>query len=158
MNYPIFYFTVFLVKISIVLQNRRITGIASPKWQIAHWTYLSLLLCLWPICVFLNVFTCRPIATAFTLQAFAKVQDPRTIKCLNTNAVSLSTRSLHNITDGIMLPVPLIIIWRLQMPMPRKIRLMLLFCMGLLSSIASIVRNYLIDGPDLDASCESLLP
>ncbi|KAM0797128.1 hypothetical protein BDR22DRAFT_824635 [Usnea florida] len=30
------------------------------------------------------------------------------------------------------------------MPMPRKIRLMLLLCMGLLSFIASIGRNYLI--------------
>ena len=130
------------------------TGIASPKWQIAHWTYLALLLCLWPICVFLNVFTCRPIATAFTLQAVAKVQDPRTIKCLNTNSISLTTRSLHIITDWLLLPVPLIIIWRLQMPVPRKLRLMLVFCVGLLSSVASIVRNFLITGPDLDISCE----
>lgn len=153
--FPVFYFTVFLIKISIVLQNRRITGMTSKRWQIAHWTYLALLLCLSPICVFLNVFTCKPFATAFTLQAIAKVQDPRTIKCLNTEAISLSTRYLHIITDWLLLPVPLIIIWRLQMPFPRKIRLMLVFCVGFVSSVASIVRNALVSRATLDITCKS---
>lgn len=35
---------------------------------------------------------------------------------------------------------------------------MLVFCVGLLSSIASIVRNYLITGPDVDLTCEFFVP
>lgn len=157
-DYPIFYFTVFLVKISIVLANRRITGMTSKKWQIAHWTYLALLMSILPICVFLNIFTCLPVATSFTLQAIAKVPDPRTIKCLNLNSVSLATRILHIITDWLLLPVPIIIIWRLQMPVSRKIRLMLVFCVGVISSIASVMRNILISRATLDLTCTSLNP
>lgn len=153
--FPVFYFTVFLVKISIVLQNRRITGMTSKRWQTAHWTYLALLLCLFPICVSLNIFTCKPFATGFTLQAIAKVQDPRKIKCLNADAISLSTRYFHIVTDWLLLPVPLIIIWRLQMPLPRKIRLMLVFLVGLVSSFASIVRNVLVSETKLDYTCKS---
>ena len=59
--------------------------------------------------------SCRPIATAFTLQGIAKIQYFRTMKCLNnTNAVSFSTRSLHIFTGWLIPPVPVIIIWRLQ--------------------------------------------
>lgn len=143
--FPIFYFTVFCVKISITLANRRITGMTSNKWQIAHWTYLALLICIMPICVFLNIFPCSPIATYFTLQSIAEVADPKTIKCLDQNAISLATRYLHIITDWLLLPVPLIIIWRLQMPVSRKVRLMLVFCVGLISSVASIIRNVLTE-------------
>lgn len=128
----------------------------SKKWQIAHWTYLALLICIMPICVFLNIFPCSPIATYFTLQSIAEVADPKTIKCLDQNAISLATRYLHIVTDWLLLPVPLIIIWRLQMPVSRKVRLMLVFCVGLISSIASIIRNVLTERltTDIDITCK----
>ena len=154
--YPIFYFTVFCVKISITLANRRITGMTSKNWQIAHWTYLILLVSLMAICVFLNIFPCSPIATYFTLQSIAEVPDPTTIKCLNQNAISLATRICHIVTDWLLLPVPLIIIWRLQMPFSRKIRLMLVFCVGFISSLASIIRCVLVEErtSDIDITCK----
>lgn len=157
-NFSIFYATVFLIKISIALANRRITGMTSKRWQIAHWIYLALLMSILPICVLLNLFPCSPIAVSFTLQAIAKVPDPRTIKCLDTDAISLATRSLHIVTDLLLLPVPIIIVWRLQMRLSRKVRLMLVFCVGIVSSIASIMRNILTSRIASDLTCTYLLP
>lgn len=155
---PLFYFTVFCVKISIALANRRITVMASKSWQMAHWIYLARLGCLMPICVLLNIFLCSPIATYFTLQSMARVPDRNTIRCLDQDAISLATRYLHIVTDWLLLPVPLIIIYRLQMPLGKKVRLMLVFCLGFISSVASIVRNVLVTRQIslFDVTCELL--
>ena len=157
--FPIFYFRVFCVKISITLANRRITGMTSKRWQIAHWMYLALLITIMPISVFLNVFPCSLIATYFTLQSIAAVPHPRTTKCLDQNAISLATRILHIVTDWLLLAVPLIIIWRLQMPLSRKLRLMLVFTVGIVSSVATIIRNVLTqrltNGATADSTCKS---
>lgn len=155
---PILFFTVFLVKISIVLTNRKITGVTSKKWQITHWLYLALLMTILPICVFLYIFVCSPVIASFSIRAFAKLPDPRTVKCLNIYSIILATRFLHIITDWLMLPVPLIIIWRLRMPVSRKIRPMLVFCIGVVSSIASIMRSVLIFQAHPDFTCTSLFP
>lgn len=151
---PIFYFTVFCIKISIVLQNRRITGMTSRSWQIAHYTYLALLLCLMLISVFLNIFACSPIATLFSLQAIARVANPRSIKCLNDHTLSLATRTMHIVTDWLLLPVPLIILYRLRMPWKKKLRVGFIFCLGLISSIATIVRNVLSTQVTTDPTCK----
>ena len=129
----------------------------SRNWQIAHWIYLALLLILLPTCVLLGTFRCSPISTGFTLQAIARVPGSKAIKYLNVGAINTATRSLHIITDWLLLPVPIIIIWQLQMRLSQKIRLMLVFCLGVISSIASIMRNVLISRVTLDTNCMSLI-
>lgn len=129
----------------------------SEKWQIAHRTYLALLIILFLICVFLNTLTCIPLTAQYSLQAIAKISKPRaTIKCLNINAVSLATRNLHIISDLLLIPVPLIIIWRTQMKIWKKLRIMSVFGIGLISSAASIVRNVLTSRQILDLTCKSI--
>ena len=137
-----------------MLANKRITGMASKNWQITHWIYLILFMILLPICVFLFIFSCSPVAAMFTLQAIAK---HKTIKCLNVDAISTGLRSLHVITDLLLLPIPIIIIWQLQMRLFQKIRLMLVFCVGLISSIASIIA-LITDSATFDFTCMSLIP
>lgn len=126
----------------------------SKKWQYAHWTYLALLICLLPICVCLNAFQCQPVAAEYSFKAVAQVADPRTIKCLNGDKIGLATRCLHIITDWLLIPVPLIIIWRTQMKLSKKLRLMSVFAVGVVSSIASIMRNVLVVAPTPDVTCE----
>ncbi|KAL9119287.1 MAG: hypothetical protein Q9187_004162, partial [Circinaria calcarea] len=94
--------------------------------------------------MFLNMFSCSPIAAAYTLQSIGSLADPRTIKCLDRGGISLATRTVHIVTDWLLLPVPLIIIFRLQLPLKKKLRLAFVFCIGLVSSIASVVRNFLV--------------
>lgn len=108
-----------------------------------------------PLTVLLNVFVCSPIPTHYNILAIARVKDPHSIKCIDENALGLSTRALHIITDWFLLPVPITIIWRLQMPLTRKIRLILIFCVGFISSVASIMRNVLIERLGGDLTCKS---
>ena len=65
------------------------------------------------------------------------------ISCPDQIVIILAIRIYHIVTDWLILPVPLIIIWRLQMPLYRKLRLMRVFCVGYLSSLASIIGNVL---------------
>lgn len=127
----------------------------SRKWKIAHWIYLIILVCLLLFCTLINFFICSTIQTSFTLQSWAEVSDPHSIKCLDQKAIGFATRALHIITDWFLLPVPLIIIWRLQMPLSRKIRLMVVFSIGVVSSVASIVRNVLTERIGSDITSES---
>ena len=129
----------------------------SRSWKIAHWFYLALLACLMPICVFLNMFPCSPVASNYTLRSIASLPDPRVVKCLNLKAVSLTTRTLHIVTDWLLVPVPLIIIYRLQMPLKKKLRLGFVFSVGIISSVAAIVRNVLINRVTTDLTCKSIL-
>ena len=125
----------------------------SRRWQIAHYTYLALLFCLLIVGIFTSVCACRPILAGFKLQAVADVSDPRTIKCANSTQLSLATRTAHILTDWLLLPVPIIIIWRLQMPLSKKIRFMMAFCLGLVSSVATVVRNVLTTRQNADLTC-----
>ena len=136
-------FTVFTVKISIVLQNRRITGLTSKLWQIVHWTYLFTFITLLPLLTFLTALPCKPIAALYSLEAIGQMADPANIKCLELGNIELAARILHAVTDWLLVPIPLIIIWQLQMPLGRKIRIMFVFCLGLTSSVATIARTAL---------------
>lgn len=102
----------------------------------------------------LNAFQCQPVAAEYSFKAIAQVADARTIKCLDSDKISLATRSLHIITDWLLIPVPLIIIWRMQMQLSKKLRLMSVFVVGLISSIASMMRNVFIVAPTLDVTSE----
>lgn len=88
------------------------------------------------------------------LQAIAEVPDPRTIKCLDASAVYTATRVLHILTDWFLLPIPLIIIWQLKMSLGRKIRLMSIFSVGFISTVASIVAFVLNSRLGPDVTCE----
>ena len=151
--FPLFYWIVFWAKISIVLQNRRITGISSAKWQIAHYTYLGFLVPLGIVCVCLNTFGCKPLAVHYTLQSAAELPSVASEKCLPSIKVSNWTRGIHIVTDWLLVPVPFIIIYRLRMPWTQRLRLMFVFSLGLTSSIASIVRNTQIYHDSLDSMC-----
>ena len=114
----------------------------SKRWQITHWISLALLITIMPICIFLNTFPCLPIAALYNLQA---IPDAPVIKCLDLNKISLATRILHIVTDWLLIPIPIIVIWQLQMSLSKKIRLMLVFVIGVMSSIAGIIRNVLTE-------------
>ncbi|KAF2197446.1 hypothetical protein GQ43DRAFT_381003 [Delitschia confertaspora ATCC 74209] len=141
---PLFYFCVFSVKLSIALANKRITGLASERWIIVHWVFISLFLVLLPITVFLQAFQCLPIPARYSLIYIGSMADPHQLKCLNTTAISLSTRILHILTDVALLCVPIIIVLRLRIPKRKKARLTCIFAFGGMSTVASILRNRII--------------
>jgi len=148
---PIFYFAVFTVKTSIALANGRITGLQSQKWTIAYWISLFIVLGLLISTVTVNIFQCNPVRPFFSIIALGKMEDPADLKCIDINAVSLSFRALHICTDWMLLSVPIIIIYRLNVSVTIKLRLAFVFGIGAMSSIATIVRETIIfnDNPDV---------
>jgi len=141
---PLFYFNVFCIKLSVAFANRRITGLASRNWTITHWVFITLFLVLLPLTVSLQAFQCLPVDVRYSLIAIGKLTDPKQIKCLDASAVSLSTRVLHIVTDLALLCVPIVILARLRMPFWNKMRIISLFALGAISTLASILRNIAI--------------
>ncbi|PQE30516.1 integral membrane protein [Rutstroemia sp. NJR-2017a WRK4] len=142
---PLFYFTVFCVKLSISLANKRLTGLASRTWSYIHIGFITTFLCLLPITTFLNMFQCLPVPAGYSLWYIGAIPDPKTtMVCLNRVAISYATRILHILTDVALLCVPITIVIRLRMPRAKKYRLIAIFAVGGMSTLASILRNVFI--------------
>lgn len=76
-----------LIKISMTLFNRRLTGLTSPRWQVVHYAFLALLVVWFFITLFINIFQCQPVTAFFNFSL--KVHTP-TYHCLNTNTINYS--------------------------------------------------------------------
>jgi hypothetical protein len=76
-------------------------------------------------CTFLLIFACKPES---------KQYDPTVIDghCLDTAAILISTAVLNTLSDALMLVLPQLVIWELNMPMKRKIGLSAAFIVALL--------------------------
>ncbi|KAI2626748.1 hypothetical protein GGR54DRAFT_483420 [Hypoxylon sp. NC1633] len=95
-----------------------------------------------PITVFLQTFKCQPVSVFYSLISIGSLSDPHQLKCLSgIDAISLSTRILHILTDVSLLCVPIIIMIRVQIPMRKKARIIAIFALGGMSTLASILRN-----------------
>ena len=146
-----------MIKISITLFNRRLTGLTSQRWMMAHYTMLFLLVVYTITVLFLEIFKCSPPASQFSMIRVGQVEDR--LKCLSFNKVGISLSAVHVTFDFALLSVPLIILYKIKMDRSKKIRLAILFSVGLMSCIASAMRHHVqvrAQGrPDL--TCESSL-
>ncbi|CRG87381.1 hypothetical protein PISL3812_04398 [Talaromyces islandicus] len=155
---PLFYFSVFSIKLSIALGNKRITRMLfSRTWEAIHWTFIGTFVCLLLITTFLNMFQCLPVPASYDLAYSGAMLNPHDIRCLNRNAISISTRVLHIVSDVALLCVPIIIVAQLQMPKAKKYRVSAVFAIGGMSTIASIVRNVMILKKMVDFTWEAYL-
>ncbi len=135
----LFYCTVGMIKVSITLFNRRLTGLTSRRWSIAHYTFLSLLLAYIVVSVFLQIFKCNPPAKQYSMITFGQVRGP--ITCMNRHTVGITLSALHVAFDFALLAVPLIVLYHVQLSWSKKLRLGLLFSIGSVSCIASVMRH-----------------
>lgn len=138
---PLFYFCVFCIKLSVAFANRRITGLASKRWMRIHWAFIGLFLVLLPLTVCLQAFQCVPVPTRYSFIDMGRITEPGQLRCIDATSVSISTRVLHIVTDVALISVPIVILLRLHMPAKKKARLIFIFALGGMSTIASILRN-----------------
>lgn len=132
--------TVGLVKISITLFNRRLTGLTSSRWMIAHNIFLCLLVCYLIIAVCLDVFTCiHPVGIQFDLLHYGSLKTPP--KCINPNGVGIALSVIHITFDFALLSVPLIILSKIKMSTAKKLRVGFLFSVGSISCVGSVMRQ-----------------
>ena len=147
-----FWITVGLINISITLFNRRLTGLTSRSWMIAHNIFLVLIVGYILSATFSTIFACRPFVGFSLIKAGQLAEAP---KCLNQNTFGTALSALHSTFDFALLTVPLITLYQIQMSMPKKLRLMFLFSIGSASCIGSVMRSVIQKQADPDITWAS---
>lgn len=137
----IFYISVTLIKISIALFNRRLTGLTSSRWMIAHNIFLCLLVIYLVLGILLNVLVCSPAGVQYDAIRYGSL--PEKPRCLNQNSMTISLSIVHIIFDFALLSVPLIVLSQIQMNIAKKLRIGFLFSVGSISCIGSVMRQVL---------------
>lgn len=129
-----------LIKVSIVFFNRRLTGLTSCKWMIAHYVFLALVVGFMITALFAELFQCTgPVNLKFS--ALARGRHPTATKCRNGNQLGYGLAIIHSTFDFALLTVPLILLYQMRMSTGKKIRLAFLFSIGSLSCIGSVMRQ-----------------
>ncbi|KAF6217939.1 hypothetical protein HO133_006351 [Letharia lupina] len=136
----VFWMAVGLIKVSIVFFNRRLTGLTSHRWMIAHYVFLALIVGFMITALFTELFQCTgPVDLKFSLIALGR--HPTGNKCLNGNKLGYGLAIIHSTFDFALLTVPLIVLYQMRMSTGKKIRLGFLFSIGSLSCIGSVMRQ-----------------
>jgi hypothetical protein len=138
---------------SITMFNMRLTGLTSHKWKIAHWTFFGLLVVYTLAALFMNIFQCNPPKANFDTIAAGKL-DSRP-KCLSENQLGSSLSSMHVIMDFCLLAIPIIVLWKVQMPWATKSRFFFVFGVGAISCIGSVLRQIEQANLKSDLSCQN---
>lgn len=129
-----------LIKVSIVYFNRRLTGLTSFRWMVAHYVFLALVVGFMITALFSELFQCTgPVDLKFSV--LARGRHPTNNKCRNGNKLGYGLAIIHSTFDFALLTVPLILLYQMRMSTGKKIRLAFLFSIGSLSCIGSVMRQ-----------------
>ena len=150
----LFYVAAGLVKISICLFNRRLTGLISRRWMICHNTLLGLICCFILGAVFVEVFKCSPPLKQWGLLGFGRPRNAPS-HCLKVKDYALPLNILHIIFDFALLSVPVIVLSKMKMSTSKRVRLLFLFSIGSVSCIGSIMRQVVSMQKSTDMTCET---
>ncbi|KAM0803469.1 hypothetical protein BDR22DRAFT_970763 [Usnea florida] len=126
---------IFFVKLSILLQYLQIF-VPLKSRNALYWTSHALIwtnFVFYLISVCLVLFGCKPIAKAW---------NPLITNghCIDTLATDTAAGAINSLSDIVILVLPQVSIWRLQMALRRKIQISALFFIGLFACVCSIVR------------------
>jgi hypothetical protein len=114
------------VKVAILIEWARIFA---PRTRNAFWwlchTVLALNVVWYTIATIVEALQCTPPS---------KIWDPTVLEgsCLNTRTVEVVSSSINVVSDFVILIAPQPIIWRLQLPLRKKIGVAMIFAVGLL--------------------------
>ena len=151
-----FFVALGFIKLSIVCFNMRLTGISSKRWMYAHWTFFGILIIYILCAILLVTFACSPATAGFNTIAEGKLDKPP--KCLSQSAQGNPLSVWHVVLDFCLLAVPVLVLWRVQLPWVTKIRLFFLFSLGAICCFASVMRQISQARLKKDVTCEFLCP
>ncbi|KAJ5726289.1 uncharacterized protein N7483_007646 [Penicillium malachiteum] len=120
-----------LIKVSILLFLRRLES-QSRLVNTLIWTSLGVVIGLFTAVLFVDIFQCLPIRYNWDLSIDGK--------CIQQGAFYVSTAALNLFTDLLVISIPIIITWRLQMPLRRKLAVCLILCLGGVATAIGIWR------------------
>ncbi|KAF2402858.1 hypothetical protein EJ06DRAFT_311298 [Trichodelitschia bisporula] len=132
----VFFIAVGIIKMSITAFNMRLTSRWPNNWNYAHWTFFALLIAYTLIAFFLNVFTCVPAMAGYDAIGSGKLDS---FKCMSIAHMGLILRCINITMDFMLLAVPIIVLWSIQMSWIRKARIIFAFAIGALACIGSVM-------------------
>jgi hypothetical protein len=111
-----------VVKLSILLFLRRLES-QSRVVNGLIWGAMAFVFGLFIATLFVDIFQCRPVAYVYDMSIAGGT-------CINQGDFYVSTAALNLFTDLVVLSIPIIITWSLQMPLRRKIAVCIILCLG----------------------------
>ncbi|KAH0293785.1 hypothetical protein M436DRAFT_71545 [Aureobasidium namibiae CBS 147.97] len=135
----IFFTTVGIIKISICLFLRRISEATSKYPKIANDIFLFLLIAYTLLALFWSCFQCSPAPAMWDKIYSGKLAQPA--KCWSTLVVANTLSVIHVVMDFVLLLTPILVLWNVRLNKKTKIRLFIVFSMGSLSCVASVLRE-----------------
>lgn len=145
----VYNFVVFFIKLSILLQYLRIFA---PTRRGNMFIYVGAHICIWTNLIFYLVETVFQIALCSPRK---KIWNPlmTTGHCFNADATYQATGIFNVISDFAIFILPMPCVWRLKLPLKKKILMTMIFATGLLACITSILRTYytwrIVQSPDV---------
>ncbi|KAM0798522.1 hypothetical protein BDR22DRAFT_808975 [Usnea florida] len=145
----VYGFVVFFIKLSILLQYLRIFA---PTRKGNMFIYTGVHICIWSNLVFYLVETIFEIAICTPRK---KIWNPlmTTGHCFSVNATFQATGVFNVISDFAILILPMPCLWRLRMPLRKKVLMTTIFATGFFACITSILRTYytwkIVQSPDI---------
>lgn len=129
--------TIGLIRLAIGLLYRRI--FREPIVRAVNWTVMGIVVC-WTVAFSLMFF----FACGTDISANFAPPDVADQHCRIYSFVPLASMAItDSIIDVMLLLIPIVPVWRLRMPMSRKISVLLLFAIGVFSIAASMTRMVL---------------
>lgn len=135
----IFFLAVGFIKVSICLFNRRLTSLISRDWSIFNNIFLSLVFVFIMLSLFWNIFQCDPPYAGW--DAIRTAKRGKSFHCTSDTIVGSSLSVIHVVMDFGLLSVPLIVLWKVRMGWFTRLRLYLVFSIGTMSVVGSILRQ-----------------
>lgn len=144
------------IKVSIALFVRRFTGLYSRTWLWINNVFLFLLLVQFLAFTLVNAFECNPVAGTFDLIPAGKSTTP--MKC-SLYIMPGKVRVYFNVIfDFALLSTPVIILWKVQMPIAKKIRICGIFALGSIPCVALVMTVVISSKIESDVTCKTKIP
>ncbi|ESZ97761.1 hypothetical protein SBOR_1843 [Sclerotinia borealis F-4128] len=134
-----FFVAVGVVKVSICLFNRRLTSMTSRNWLMFNNVFLFLLVVYIMVSLFWNIFSCSPAWGGWDAVRLGRENVVAVCFPVGTSGSILST--IHVVMDFGLLAVPFVVLWKVKMGWGTRGRLYVVFAVGGVSMIGSILRQ-----------------
>ncbi|OJI88361.1 hypothetical protein ASPTUDRAFT_195907 [Aspergillus tubingensis CBS 134.48] len=125
-----------MVKLSILVFLRRLES-QSRLVNLLIWSTMFITVALFIAVLFVDIFQCSPVTYVYDFSI------PNG-SCINQGAFYVATAATYLFTDVLVLSIPIIITWGLQMPLRRKVAVCVVLCMGAVATGVGVWRIVLL--------------
>lgn len=126
-----------LIKISITLFNRRITGLASKKWRLINDAFLVILV-LYMI-TYSIAQAARCSRSNWNLIQLGKAKDAKVCAKHQDIRLSYALVVIHIVLSFCLLTTPIIVLWKVKMARAKKIRPVIVLAFGSVSCVGALM-------------------